>query len=89
MLESYLTDDALTVERFGRGFAWLDTGTHGALLDAANFVRALQARQGLQVGCPEEIAFRRGWIDPADLAMAVQRFEKNDYGQYLMALLDR
>ncbi len=87
LLESYLSDGQLSVERLGRGFAWLDTGTHDDLLDAANFVRALQARQGLQVGCPEEIAFQLGWIDSADLAMAAQRFDKNAYGRYLMTLL--
>jgi len=88
LLESYLTDGQLSVERLGRGFAWLDTGTHDALLDAANFVRALQARQGLQVGCPEEIAFKRGWIDSADLAIAAQKHQKNAYGRYLVTLLE-
>ncbi|NKB28853.1 MAG: glucose-1-phosphate thymidylyltransferase RfbA [Rhodobacteraceae bacterium] len=88
LLESYLNDGQLSVERLGRGFAWLDTGTHDALLDAANFVRALQARQGLQVGCPEEIAFKRGWIDSADLAIAAQKHQKNAYGRYLVTLLE-
>ena len=63
LLESYLHEGSLTVERMGRGFAWLDTGTHGSLLDAGNFVRTLEQRQGLQTGCPEEIAFAQGWID--------------------------
>lgn len=58
----------MTVKRMGRGFAWLDTGTHGSLLDAGNFVRTLQERQGLQAGCPEEIAFRNGWITDDQLA---------------------
>ena len=62
LLEMYLHDGALDVQRMGRGYAWLDTGTHGSLLDAGNFVRTLQDRQGLQISAPEEIAFRRGWI---------------------------
>ncbi|MDZ4094208.1 MAG: glucose-1-phosphate thymidylyltransferase RfbA, partial [Paracoccaceae bacterium] len=65
LLELYRAEGSLRVEKMGRGFAWLDTGTHGSLLDAGNFVRTLQARQGLQVGCPDEIAFHRGWIDRA------------------------
>ncbi|MEI2687968.1 MAG: hypothetical protein V9G14_18340 [Cypionkella sp.] len=71
----------------GRGFAWLDTGTHGSLLDAGNFVRTLTERQGLQVGCPDEIAFRLGWIDRAGLAARAETFRKNDYGRYLAAIL--
>ena len=71
----------------GRGFAWLDTGTHGSLLDAGNFVRTLQARQGLQVGCPDEIAFSKGWIDRAALGKRAEIFRKNDYGRYLAGLL--
>jgi glucose-1-phosphate thymidylyltransferase len=72
----------------GRGFAWLDTGTHGSLLDAGNFVRTLQARQGLQVGCPDEIAYRAGWIDGPALAARAAIFGKNDYGQYLLSVLN-
>jgi glucose-1-phosphate thymidylyltransferase len=87
VLESYRADDALRVERMGRGYAWLDTGTHGSLLDAGNFVRTLQARQGLQVGCPEEIAFAAGWISADELAARAQSFAKNDYGAYLAGLL--
>jgi glucose-1-phosphate thymidylyltransferase len=75
------------VEKMGRGFAWLDTGTHGSLLDAGNFVRTLQARQGLQVGCPDEIAFRAGWIDREMLERRAAVFAKNDYGQYLGSIL--
>jgi glucose-1-phosphate thymidylyltransferase len=71
----------------GRGYAWLDTGTHASLLDAGNFVRTLEERQGLQVGCPEEIAFRSGWISPESLRAAAERLQKNDYGRYLLQLL--
>ncbi len=88
VLESYRSEGALRVELMGRGFAWLDTGTHGSLLDAGNFVRTLEARQGLQVGCPEEIAFRAGWIDADALAARARLFAKNDYGRYLLGLLD-
>ncbi|MCU0800624.1 MAG: glucose-1-phosphate thymidylyltransferase RfbA [Rhodobacteraceae bacterium] len=87
LLESYLADGSLHLERMGRGFAWLDTGTHGSLLDAGNFVRTLQARQGLQVGCPDEIAYRAGWIDRTALTARAEVFSKNDYGRYLTALL--
>ena len=87
LLDIYLKEGSLTVEKMGRGFAWLDTGTHGSLLDAGNFVRTLQARQGLQVGCPDEIAFRAGWIDRAALAARAEVFRKNDYGMYLASIL--
>jgi glucose-1-phosphate thymidylyltransferase len=87
LLDTYLKDGSLTVQKMGRGFAWLDTGTHGSLLDAGNFVRTLQARQGLQVGCPDEIAFRAGWIDREALAARAAIFRKNDYGQYLLGIL--
>ena len=87
LLESYLADGQLQVERMGRGFAWLDTGTHGSLLDAGNFVRTLQARQGLQVGCPDEIAYRAGWISADALETRARVFAKNDYGRYLMTVL--
>ncbi|MFJ1293727.1 glucose-1-phosphate thymidylyltransferase RfbA [Paracoccus yeei] len=86
LLESYLHEGSLTVERMGRGFAWLDTGTHGSLLDAGNFVRTLEQRQGLQTGCPEEIAFAQGWIDAEALRAQGARFAKNDYGKYLARL---
>ncbi len=88
LLDIYLKEGSLTVEKMGRGFAWLDTGTHGSLLDAGNFVRTLQARQGLQVGCPDEIAFRAGWIDHAALARRAEVFRKNDYGIYLASILN-
>jgi glucose-1-phosphate thymidylyltransferase len=87
LLEVYRADGNLKVERMGRGFAWLDTGTHGSLLDAGNFVRTLQARQGLQVGCPDEVAFSKGWIDREALAKRAETFRKNDYGRYLAGLL--
>jgi len=86
LLETYLTEGTLTVERMGRGYAWLDTGTHASLLDASNFVRTLQMRQGLQVGCPEEIAFTSGWIDLAQLKAQADRFAKDEYGAYLRGL---
>ncbi|WP_300064231.1 glucose-1-phosphate thymidylyltransferase RfbA [uncultured Roseobacter sp.] len=88
LLESYLQEGTLSVQKMGRGYAWLDTGTHASLLDAGNFVRTLQDRQGLQISAPEEIAFRRGWIDRAQLAQHVQTFSKTTYGQHLNRLLD-
>ena len=87
LLESYLVDGTLTVERMGRGYAWLDTGTHGSLLDAGNFVRTLQSRQGMQTGCPEEIAYQQGWIDAPALEALADRYAKTDYGVYLRGLL--
>ena len=86
LLESYLHDGSLTVQQMGRGYAWLDTGTHGSLLDAGNFVRTLSSRQGLQVGSPEEIAFSKGWISREDLRERAAKFSKNSYGDYLLAL---
>jgi glucose-1-phosphate thymidylyltransferase len=86
LLELYRAEGALHVERMGRGFAWLDTGTHGSLLDAGNFVRTLTERQGLQVGSPDEIAFRSGWIDRETLAERAEQFKKNDYGAYLQSI---
>jgi glucose-1-phosphate thymidylyltransferase len=80
----YLDTGRLRVERLGRGTAWLDTGTPDALLQAANFVQALQARQGLQIACPEEIAFARGWITREELLGAAARLGKSSYGQYLL-----
>lgn len=88
LLEMYLNEGLLSVERMGRGYAWLDTGTHGSLLDAGNFVRTLEKRQGLQTGSPDEIAFAQGWIDSAGLAARAEKFRKNDYGTYLRALAD-
>jgi glucose-1-phosphate thymidylyltransferase len=87
LLELYLVDGLLNVQQMGRGYAWLDTGTHGSLLDAGNFVRTLEKRQGLQTGSPDEIAFEQGWISKAELAERSKLFAKNDYGQYLQALI--
>lgn len=87
LLEMYRAEGLLQVEKMGRGFAWLDTGTHGSLLDAGNFVRTLTDRQGLQVGSPDEIAYRAGFISAADLAARAEVFRKNDYGRYLAAVL--
>ena len=83
LLELYLNDGLLNVERMGRGYAWLDTGTHASLLDAGNFVRTLTARQGLQSGSPEEIAFEHGWITKDELLAAAKPLGKNAYGAYL------
>lgn len=89
LLESYLREGRLAVEQMGRGFAWLDTGTHGSLLDAGNFVRTLSDRQGMQVGCPEEIAFGQGWIDAEALRARAEIFSKTAYGRYLAGLIPR
>ena len=83
LLESYLQDGNLNVQKMGRGYAWLDTGTHASLLDAGNFVRTLTERQGQQVGSPDEVAFQMGWIDDAQLADRAKKFGKNAYGDYL------
>jgi glucose-1-phosphate thymidylyltransferase len=87
LLQMYLDEGALRVETMGRGYAWLDTGTHGSLLDAGNFVRTLTKRQGLQTGCLEEIAYEAGWIDTAQLQARADLFKKNDYGAYLEGLM--
>lgn len=86
LLESYLAEGTLAVERMGRGYAWLDTGTHGSLIDAGNFVRTLSMRQGMQSGCPEEIAFQKGWISVELLKQYANKFKKTDYGRYLKEL---
>jgi glucose-1-phosphate thymidylyltransferase len=88
LLETYLHEGLLNVKQMGRGYAWLDTGTHGSLLDAGNFVRTLQTRQGLQTGCPEEIAYNNGWIDREMALTQANRLSKNQYGQYLQRLFD-
>ena len=87
LLDMYLEDGLLNVQQMGRGYAWLDTGTHGSLLDAGNFVRTLSERQGQQVGCPEEIAFEKGWISRDQLADRAKLFKKTNYGAYLKGLL--
>ena len=86
LLESYLDEDQLDVQKIGRGYAWLDTGTHVSLLDAANFVKTLTERQGQQVGSPDEVAFQAGWISRDDLLDRANRFGKNAYGEYLKGL---
>jgi glucose-1-phosphate thymidylyltransferase len=85
--KAYLSRGQLDVEIMGRGYAWLDTGTHDSLLEAAHFIATLQKRQGLQVACPEEIAFHQGWIDAEALVKLAAPLRKNGYGQYLMNLL--
>ncbi|HKL06968.1 MAG TPA: glucose-1-phosphate thymidylyltransferase RfbA [Roseovarius sp.] len=87
LLEMYLHAGKLTVKRMGRGYAWLDTGTHGSLLDAGNFVRTLEKRQGLQTGCLDEIAYDKGWISGEALNERADMFKKNDYGRYLKSRL--
>lgn len=86
LLGMYLDEGLLSVERMGRGFAWLDTGTHGSLLDAGNFVRTLEKRQGQQTGSPDEIAYELEWITKDDLGKLAERYNKNDYGRYLKDL---
>lgn len=85
----YLNQGSLNVEIMGRGYAWLDTGTHDGLLEAANFIATLQKRQGLQVACPEEIAFSQGWIDEEQLLKIASPLQKNGYGRYLVSLVRR
>ena len=83
----YLAQGQLSVEIMGRGYAWLDTGTHDSLLDASQFIATLERRQGLKIACPEEIAWRHGWIDDEQLAKLATPLTKNGYGQYLQRLL--
>ncbi|MBN8491603.1 MAG: glucose-1-phosphate thymidylyltransferase RfbA [Burkholderiales bacterium] len=83
----YLRQDQLAVQIMRRGFAWLDTGTHDSLLEASQFIATLERRQGLKVACPEEIAFRAGWIDAAQLEQLAAPLQKNGYGQYLLKVL--
>lgn len=82
----YLEKNALSVAIMGRGYAWLDTGTHESLIEAGNFIQTIESRQGLKVSCPEEIAFRKGFIDKAQLASLAKELIKNDYGKYLQHL---
>lgn len=85
---AYLATGDLHVEILGRGMAWLDTGTHEALLQASNFIQAIEARQGLKVACPEEIAWNAGWITSEDVARLAARMNKNEYGAYLLRMLE-
>ncbi len=83
----YLEQGRLNVEKMGRGMAWLDTGTHESLLEAAQFIQTLEKRQGLKIACPEEIAYRAGWIDAENIVRLAQPLAKNAYGQYLLRLV--
>ena len=85
----YLAEGNLHLEALGRGYAWLDTGTHQSLLEASNFIETIQTRQGLQVCCPEEIAFGKGWINAGQLETLAAPLSKNAYGQYLLSLIHR
>ena len=85
----YLDEQSLHLEQLGRGYAWLDTGTHRSLLEASNFIETIEARQGLRVCCPEEIAWSKGWIDDAQLQALAKPLAKNGYGQYLQSLVAR
>ncbi len=87
--QQYLEEDRLKVELMGRGFAWLDTGTHESLLEASHFVETLEKRIGLKVACPEEIAYNNGWITKEALIQQGEQLSKNQYGQYLLALAKR
>ena len=84
---SYLKDSRLNIHLFGRGFAWFDTGTPEALVDASVFIRTIEQRQGLKICCPEEIAWKKGWIDDDKLQSLANNFQNNGYGQYLEKLL--
>ena len=85
--EAYLSNNDLNVELLGRGFAWLDTGTHDSLLEASTFVETIEKRQGFKIACLEEIAWRNGWLSDNDLKLAAERLSKNGYGRYLASLL--
>ncbi|HEY4555185.1 MAG TPA: glucose-1-phosphate thymidylyltransferase RfbA [Lysobacter sp.] len=85
----YLGEGTLHLEKLGRGYAWLDTGTHQSLLEASNYIETIEARQGLRVCCPEEIAWNNGWIDDAQLEHLAQPLAKNGYGRYLLSLPER
>ena len=84
----YLEDGSLQLERMGRGFAWLDTGTHESLVEASSYIETIEKRQGLRVCCPEEIAYSNGWIDAAQLRELARPLAKNGYGQYLLSVLE-
>ena len=86
LLNTYLEDKSLLVHQMSRGYAWLDTGTHASLLDAGNFVRTLQKRQGLQIGSPDIVAFENGWVSRSELQLRSEKFSKNAYGDYLKSI---
>lgn len=86
LLNTYLEDKSLLMHQMSRGYAWLDTGTHASLLDAGNFVRTLQKRQGLQIGSPDIVAFENGWLSRSELELRSEKFSKNAYGDYLKSI---
>ncbi len=88
LLEQYLKKGSLNLQKMGRGYAWLDTGTHESLLEAGEFVRTVEKRQGLKIGCPEEIAYRNSWIDANKLSDYIEPLRKTEYGQYLDRLMN-
>lgn len=85
--KAYLDQGNLRVELMGRGYAWLDTGTHDSLIEASNFIQTIESRQGLKVSCPEEIAFRKGFITAQQVETLAKPLQKNAYGQYLLRLI--
>jgi glucose-1-phosphate thymidylyltransferase len=87
LLRCYLNEGTLDLQPLGRGSAWLDTGTHESMLQASQFVQTIEQRQGLRIGCPEEVAWVNGWIDNSQLVALAKRFDKSGYGQYLLGLL--
>ncbi len=87
--QRYLSDGSLHIEKMGRGYAWLDTGTHESLLQAGSFIETIEQRQGLRICCPEEIAYRQGWISASQLRELAKPLSKNGYGQYLLDILDQ
>lgn len=89
LLDMYLKHGKLDLQKMGRGYAWLDTGTHESLLEAGEYVRTIEKRQGLKVGCPEEIAFHNGWISPDELEKISTKMAKTEYGRYLMGLIEK
>jgi glucose-1-phosphate thymidylyltransferase len=89
LINLYLANNSLNVERFGRGFAWLDTGTYENLLEAASFVKTIEHRQGLKIACPEEIAYYNGWLSKEDIIRVAESYQKNNYGSYLLSVLQQ
>ena len=88
IIERYIQSNKLTVEILGRGFAWIDAGSHSSLLEASNFVETIERRQSQKIGCLEEIAHSQGWITDSELAAFAKKYQKSAYGNYLAALLD-